>query len=50
MVPQFLSGGEIPDIFALCRKLERERDEAREQEQIHYDNFVALQREVRGEI
>lgn len=50
LVPQFLSGGEIPDIFALCRKLERERDEAREQEQIHYDNFVALQREVRGEI
>ena len=30
LVPQFLNGGEIPDIFAHCRKLERERDEARE--------------------
>jgi hypothetical protein len=28
LVPQFLNGGEIPDVFALCRKLERERDEA----------------------
>lgn len=25
LVPQFLNGGEIPDIFALCRQLERER-------------------------
>lgn len=30
LVPQFLNGGEVPDIFAHCRKLERERDEARE--------------------
>jgi len=30
LVPQFLNGGEIPDVFALCRKLERERDKARE--------------------
>lgn len=30
LVPQFLNGGEIPDIFAHCRKLEQERDEARE--------------------
>jgi hypothetical protein len=29
LVPQFLAGGEIPDIFALARKLERERNEAR---------------------
>jgi hypothetical protein len=29
LIPQFLSGSEIPDVFALCRKLERERDEAR---------------------
>ena len=29
LVPQFLNGSEIPDVFALCRKLERERDEAR---------------------
>ena len=29
LVPQFLNGGEIPDVFALSRKLERERDEAR---------------------
>jgi hypothetical protein len=27
LVPQFLNAGEIPDVFALCRKLERERDE-----------------------
>lgn len=81
LVPQFLSGGDIPDIFALCRKLERERDDLRaflqqrikgqariaesnkflmrelitsrkerdeawQQEQIHYDNFAALQREA----
>jgi chromosome segregation ATPase len=31
LVPQFLNGGEVPDIFALCRKLECERDEARGQ-------------------
>ena len=30
LVPQFLNSGEVPDIFAHCRKLERERDEARE--------------------
>ena len=30
LVPQFLNGGEIPDVFALCRKLEQERDEARD--------------------
>ena len=30
LVPQFLNGGKVPDIFAHCRKLERERDEARE--------------------
>ena len=30
LVPQFLNGGEVPDIFAHCRKLEKERDEARE--------------------
>jgi hypothetical protein len=30
LVPQFLNGGEVPDAFAHCRKLERERDEARE--------------------
>ena len=30
LVPQFLNGGEVPDIFAHCRKLEQERDEARE--------------------
>ena len=30
LVPQFLNGGEVPDIFAHCRKLERERDDARE--------------------
>jgi seryl-tRNA synthetase len=29
LIPQFLAGGEIPDIFALARKLERERDETR---------------------
>jgi hypothetical protein len=29
LVPRFLTGGEIPDLFAFCRKLERERDEAR---------------------
>ena len=29
LVPQFLNGGEVPDIFAHCRKLEQERDEAR---------------------
>jgi len=28
LVPRFLTGGEIPDLFAFCRKLERERDEA----------------------
>ena len=28
LVPQFLNGGEVPDVFAHCRKLERERDEA----------------------
>ena len=31
LVPQFLNGGEVPDIFAHCRKLERERDELKEQ-------------------
>ena len=31
LVPRFLTGGEIPDLFAFCRKLERERDEAREE-------------------
>jgi hypothetical protein len=31
LVPQFLNGGEVPDVFAHCRKLERERDEAREE-------------------
>jgi hypothetical protein len=31
LVPQFLSGGKVPDIFAHCRKLEQERDEAREE-------------------
>jgi chromosome segregation ATPase len=30
LVPQFLNGGKVPDIFAHCRKLEQERDEARE--------------------
>ena len=30
LVPQFLNGGEVPDIFAHCRKLEQERDEVRE--------------------
>lgn len=30
LVSQFLNGGEIPDISAHCRKLEQERDEARE--------------------
>lgn len=30
LVSQFLNGGEIPDISAHARKLERERDEARE--------------------
>ena len=30
LVPQFLNGGKAPDIFAHCRKLEQERDEARE--------------------
>jgi hypothetical protein len=29
----------------LARKLERERDEARQQEQIHYDNFLSMQKE-----
>ena len=31
LVPEFLNGGEVPDIFAHARKLERERDEAREE-------------------
>jgi len=30
LIPQFLKGGEVPDIFALCRRLEQERDEARQ--------------------
>ena len=30
LVPQFLNGGKVPDMFAHCRKLEQERDEARE--------------------
>lgn len=30
LVPKFLSGGEIPDIFAHARKLEQERDETKE--------------------
>jgi hypothetical protein len=31
LVPRFLTGGEIPDLFAFCRKLEIERNEARRQ-------------------
>ena len=31
LVPQFLAGSEIPDLFAFCRKLEIERNEARRQ-------------------
>lgn len=31
LVPKFLDGGEIPDVFAHCRKLEQERDEAQEE-------------------
>jgi len=31
LIPQFLAGGEIPDILNFCRKMERERDEARRQ-------------------
>ena len=31
LVPQFLNGGKVPDIFAHCRKLEQERDEAMEE-------------------
>lgn len=43
LVPQFLNGGEIPDIFAHCRKLEQERDEARAAlEYIAYSNRSAL--------
>jgi len=30
LVPQFWNCGEIFEVFALCRKLERERDEALE--------------------
>jgi len=32
-------------LVKLCRKLERERDEARQQEQIHHDNTLAMQKE-----
>jgi len=31
LVPQFLNGGEISDLFAHCRRIERERDEALEE-------------------
>ena len=41
LVPRFLAEGEIPDLFALCRKLERERDEAREQN-------AKLQKQIEG--
>ena len=40
---QFAMGGFTLDF---CRKLERERDEAREKENIHLDNFLFAQRDI----
>ena len=43
LVPEFLNGGEVPDIFAHCRKLERERDEAREKYDLEaVENMLAI--------
>lgn len=57
LVPQFLNGGEIPDIFAHCRKLEQERDEAREKYDLEaVENMLAINKicherdEARGEL
>jgi hypothetical protein len=44
LIPQFLDCGKIPDVFALARRLERERDEAREQRnclhELHNKNAI----------
>lgn len=47
-----MSDRPTPETDAACEDIGMgcQRDEAREQERIHYDNFVALQREGRGEI
>jgi hypothetical protein len=36
---------EADDTLGRVHKAERERDEARQQEQIHYDNFLTMQKE-----
>ena len=45
LVPQFLKGGEVPDIFAHCRKLEQERDEARKEAEYYKERYEQLKDE-----
>lgn len=45
LVPQFLSGGEIPDISAHARKLERERNDAMKESEYYRERYEQLKDE-----